>query len=238
MLAQLQSELQKLSNPQRAKSLQRFFKTGKGEYGEGDQFVGLTLPQIREVTKKYAGLKLPEIRELLHSKIHEHRALALIILKNKYRKADTKNKAIIYKCYLQNSRHINNWDLVDMSAPNIVGDFLINKSRQILDQLAKSNLLWDRRIAVLATFTFIKNNDFADSLRIAQILLNDKEDLMHKAVGWMLREIGKKDQKVLEKFLKQQAPNMPRTMLRYALEKLPEEKRQFYLKARKAQAIG
>jgi 3-methyladenine DNA glycosylase AlkD len=230
MLNQIKKDLQKLKNPQKAKILARFFKTGKGEYGEGDVFLGITVPQQRKVAKKYPDLTLKQLQNLLSSKIHEHRLTALFVLISKYRKADEKDKKEIFNFYLQNTKNINNWDLVDSSAPYILGDYLLEKNKTILYKLAKSNNLWERRIAIMATFEFIKNNRFQDTLKIAKILLKDKHDLIHKAAGWMLREVGKKDQPTEEQFLKKHYQQMPRTMLRYAIEKFPEKKRKFYLK--------
>jgi 3-methyladenine DNA glycosylase AlkD len=229
MLTSLIKELEELKNPEQAKNLQRFFKTGKGEYGEGDIFLGIKLPVQREIAKKYRDLNLTKIGELLKSKIHEHRLIALIILVDKYKKSSEKGKEEIFHFYLNNTKFINNWDLVDLSSHSIVGNFLLNKDKKILYTLSNSKNLWERRIAVISTFSFIKNNDFADSLALAEILLNDKHDLIFKAVGWMLREIGKKDEKVLENFLKFHYKKMPRTMLRYAIEKFPEERRKRYL---------
>jgi len=234
MLEQLRRDLEELSDKEQAKILQGFFKTGKGEYGEGDVFLGIKVPIQRKVAKKYFNLKLSEIQELLNSKIHDHRMVALFILVDKYKKAvkanDKKTQKQIFDFYLSNAKNINNWDLVDLSAPNIVGNFLIDKDRAILYKLARSDALWEKRIAVLATFVFIRNNDFKDSIDIAEILLNDKHDLIHKAVGWMLREIGKRDQAVLLNFLDKYSKTMPRTMLRYTIEKLDEGKRVHYMK--------
>ena len=232
MLSQLKKDLKKAGNKKQAKLLQRFFKTGKGEYGEGDVFLGIKVPVQREIAKKYYNLNLPKIQQLLESKIHEYRLVALIILKAKYKKADDNEKARIFNFYIKNTKKINNWDLVDISAPGIVGDFLLDKKRKILYDLAESRNLWEKRISIISTFAFIDNGEFDDSLRIARILLYDKHDLIHKACGWMLREIGKKDQKVEEKFLKQYYKKMPRTMLRYAIERFEEKKRLRYLKGR------
>ena len=235
MLNTFKKELGKLKNPEKAKKLGRYFKTGKGEYADGDNFLGIIVPEQRKVAKKY-DLSLDELQKLLSSKIHEYRLTALFILVDKYKKADEKLKKVIVDFYLRNTKNINNWDLVDLSAPNILGDFLSSKhfmqspdkDRNILYKLAKGHL-WEKRIAILATFAFIRKNDFSDSLKIAEILLKDKHDLIHKAVGWMLREIGKRNQDVEEKFLKKHYKHMPRTMLRYAIEKFSEKQRQFYL---------
>ena len=230
-LAELKLELQKAADPKQAKILQRFFKTGKGEYGEGDVFLGIKVPTQRQITKKFNELRLAEVEKLLNSKIHEQRLVALFILVDKYKKAGDDEKKKIYNLYLKNTKNINNWDLVDLSAPNIVGAYLIDRPRGVLYKLAKSKNLWERRIATLATFTFIRNNDFKDALKIAEALLKDEHDLIHKAVGWMLREIGKRNQEVEEKFLRKYYKQMPRTMLRYAIEKFKEDKRRFYLQA-------
>lgn len=226
-LENLRTDLQLLANPEKAKLLQRFFKTGKGEYGEGDIFLGVMVPEQRKVAKKYSHIGLDEIQNLLQSKIHEHRLTAIFILILKYK---TKRKEIV-DFYLDNLQVINNWDLVDLSAPKILGDYLSDKDRNILFQLARSNNLWEKRIAMLATAAFIRNNDFEDALNLSELLLNDSHDLIHKAVGWMLREIGKRDQKVEEKFLRKHYKTMPRTMLRYAIEKFDKDKREFYLKS-------
>ncbi len=229
MLDQIKRDLLRLSDPEKAKKLSGFFKTGKGQYGEGDIFLGIPVPEQRKVAKKYRDLPLSDIQELLSSKIHEHRLTALIILVSKYEKADDSGKKEIFSFYLKNTENINNWDLVDLSAPKIVGDYLFNKDTSILFKLAKSDNLWERRIAVLSTFTFIRNNDFEDALHISKLLLRDEHDLIHKAVGWMLREIGKRDQETEERFLNKHCMQMPRTMLRYAIEKFDKNKRKFYL---------
>ena len=229
MLEAIKKELQDLANEEQAKNLQRFFKTGKGEYGEGDIFLGIKVPIQREIAKKYSGLSLPKIQELLKSKTHEHRLTGLIILSNKYKESKEEEKANIFNFYLKNTKNINNWDLVDITAPNIVGHFLFDKKKNILYDLARSDDLWERRIAIVSTFDFIRKQEFQETLALSEILLDDKHDLIHKAVGWMLREIGKKDKAVLENFLKQHYKIMPRTMLRYAIEHFPEEKRKMYL---------
>ena len=226
-LKSLKTELQQLANPNQKEILQRFFKTAKGEYGEGDIFLGIKVPVLRKVAKKYPALSRTDIQTLLKSNIHEYRLIALVMLINQYNKANDKHK--IFEFYLKNTPYINNWDLVDISAPKIVGDYLLDKPRDILYQLAQSTNLWERRIAIIATMTFIKNQDFTDTLQLTEILLNDKHDLIHKAVGWMLREVGKQEQNVLEIFLNQHYQQMPRTMLRYAIEKFAETKRKFYL---------
>jgi len=229
MLEQIKAELNKLADKEKAKLLSRFFKTGKGEYGEGDLFLGIMVPNQRIVAGKFGDLSLPDLEKLLHGRYHEHRLTALFILVKKFKKAEEKLREKIIALYLKNYRYIDNWDLVDLSAPETLGAYLVDKDRKILYELANSDNLWKKRIAILATFKFIKNKDFTDSLKIAKILLKHKHDLIHKAVGWMLREIGKLDQTIEEKFLKEHCQKMPRTMLRYAIEKFPEEKRQYYL---------
>ncbi len=227
-IKELKKETLSKANPEKARILKTFFKTGKGEYGEGDSFLGITVPESRKIAIKYSHLSLSDINELLESKIHEERLVALLILVNNYKSSQEKEN--IFNFYLKNTKYINNWDLVDLSADKIVGDHLINKDKSILYNLAKSNNIWERRISIISTFHFIKNNQFDDTLKISKILLNDTHDLIHKAVGWMLREIGKRVQEVEEHFLKQHYKLMPRTMLRYAIEKFPEEKRNAYLK--------
>ena len=223
----LKKELRVKASSEKAKILQRFFKTAPGEYGEGDIFLGVVVPDIREVAKKYSNLELKKVIKLLHSKIHEERLTALLIMVDKFRSEDDKKK--IYNLYLKNIKHINSWDLVDLSADKIIGAYLLDKPKSILYKLARSKSVWERRIGIMATFNFIKNNKFKETLKIAKILLNDEHDLIHKAVGWMLREIGKRDLKAEERFLKENYKKMPRTMLRYAIEKFPEKKRKQYL---------
>ena len=232
MLNQLKKDLRKLANSKKGKDLSKFFKTGKGEYGEGDIFLGIAVPNQRKIAKKYATLSLGEIQDLLSSKIHEHRLTSLFILISKFENGNNKLKKEIFDFYLKNTKNINNWDLVDLSAPKILGAYIIDhlKEKKILYKLAKSKNLWEKRIAMLSTFAFIKNNEFDDTLKISKILLKDEHDLIHKAVGWMLREIGKKDQKTEEKFLKKHYKKMPRTMLRYAIEKFQKNKKEFYMK--------
>ena len=229
MLDEIKKDLSQFANSEKAKQLSRFFKTGKGQYGEGDLFLGITVPQQRKIAKKYIKLSLSNLQQLLNSRTHEHRLTALLILISKYQKGKNFKKEKIYDFYLKNTKNINNWDLVDLSAPKIIGDYFLNKDRTNLFKLARSENLWERRIAILSTFTFIKNHDFEDSLEISKLLLKDSQDLIHKAVGWMLREIGKIDQERLEDFLDNYGTEMPRTMLRYAIEKFDEQKRKFYL---------
>lgn len=231
-LDNLKSDLQGLADPEKAAILSRFFKTGKGQYGEGDIFLGIVVPNQRALAKKYEGLLLKDIRKLLSSEIHEHRLVALLILVDKFKKADETGREKIVGFYLKNTKHINNWDLVDLSAPNIPGEYLMDKDRTVLYRLARSKNIWERRISVMATFAFIKNRDFEDTLRISELLLKDNHDLIHKAVGWMLREVGKRDVKAEEDFLKEHYRLMPRTMLRYAVERFDETKKRFFLNRR------
>jgi 3-methyladenine DNA glycosylase AlkD len=226
---EIQRELRNLANKDKAKILQGFFKTGPGEYGEGDVFLGITVPVLRKLSKEYDGIPLSEAIRLLKSSLHEERLLALFLIIRAFTRGDELLKKKIYGLYLKNTRFINNWDLVDLSAPNIIGAYLLDKSRRPLYTLAKSRDLWKRRIAIMATFQFIKQNDFNDTLRISHLLLDDEHDLIHKAAGWMLREIGKRSLATEERFLKQRYKKMPRTMLRYAIERFPEAKRKKYL---------
>lgn len=220
------SETRQLSDPQKAKILSWFFKTGPGEYGEGDKFLGLTTPQTRNISQKYKELPLSEIRQLIKSPYHEERSIAIQILVHQF----PYHSQLIYDFYLKNTKYINNWDLVDISAPKIVGAYLLKKPRDILFKLVKSNNLWERRIAILSTFAFIYKGDPELTLRISKLLLSDKEDLIHKAVGWMLREVGKRcGEKYLTDFLDEYGKVMPRTTLRYAIERFSEEIRLKYL---------
>jgi 3-methyladenine DNA glycosylase AlkD len=228
-LTELKKEIKKAAKPADVVILQKFFKTGKGEYGEGDIFAGIKVPVLRAIAKNFCSLELNDIKELIASPIHEERMISLFILIQKFAKADDKLQETIFKLYLKNTKTINNWDLVDLSAPQIVGGYLTGKERTILYKLAVSKSLWERRISMIATFAFIKKGDFNDTIEIAKILLNDKHDLIQKAVGWMLREIGKRDMETEEEFLKEYCKVMPRTMLRYAVEKFPEDKRKFYM---------
>ncbi len=228
-LIRIKNKLKKSANPKQAEILSGFFKTGKGEYGEGDKFLGIKVPVLRQTVKDFYDMSLPDLRQLLNSEYHEHRLSALFILTRQYRTADKPEKYV--KFYLQNLKAVNNWDLVDLSAPQILGDWLINHDREILYRLAKSENLWEKRVAILATFAFIENNDYKDTLKIAKMLLHEDHDLLHKAVGWMLREVGKRDLAAEEEFLRNNDyRSMPRTLLRYAIEKFPEAKRQKYLK--------
>jgi 3-methyladenine DNA glycosylase AlkD len=235
---EIRSRMQLLGKPEYAKALRWFFKTGPGQYGEGDQFAGLKAPMIRKLAREYRALPLTEVECLLHTEIHEQRALALMILVLQADKADDKGRKAIFDLYLANAKWINNWDLVDLSAPQLVGVYLEHRSRKILYRLAGSKSLWRRRISILATFHFIRREDYGDTLSIAEMLLGDTEDLIHKAVGWMLREVGKRDLPVLESFLRKHYQIMPRTMLRYAIEKFSEKKRMAYLKGKMTSPDG
>ncbi len=227
---EISTNLKCLADPAIATHSQRFFKTGKGEYSEGDQFLGIRVPILRAQAKTFENTSLQEIQLLLKSPFHEERLCALLILVRQFNQGTPDVKTRIYTLYLNNTQHINNWDLVDSSAYHIVGPYLEDKDRDPLHQLARSDSLWERRIAIMATFHFIRNNQFDDALAISEQLLNDSEDLIHKAVGWMLREIGKRDLNTEEAFLKKHYQHMPRTMLRYAIEKFPEPSRKKYLK--------
>lgn len=231
-LKSLKKELKSKASSEKAKILKRFFKTGPGEYGEGDIFLGLKVGDSREIAKKYQNLSLKETEKLLHSKIHEERVVALLILIHKFQTDNKRLEEKVFKFYLKNTKYINNWDLVDLSAHKIIGEYLRDKSKAILYKLAKSKNIWERRIAIMSTFQFIKNNEFKETLKISKLLLKDEHDLIHKAVGWGLREVGKKSLVVEEKFLKTHYKKMPRTMLRYAIERFPEKRRQAYLKGK------
>ncbi len=229
MLSEIQRELRALANPKKAKDVARFFKTGPGEYGEGDVFLGLTVPQIRKIANKHQSLPLSELLKLLKSNFHEERLTALVMMVSLYRKSDELQREKIFQQYLKNRKHINNWDLVDTSVAGIVGSHLHRKSKKLLYELVKSKTLWDRRLAIVATHYFIRQGKVAETMKLAKHLLNDSEDLMHKATGWMLREAGKKDLKALHLFLQANAHRMPRTMLRYSIEKLNPKERQKYM---------
>jgi 3-methyladenine DNA glycosylase AlkD len=231
-LSQIRTELHRHAYPARAALMQEFFQTGPGGYGEGDRFLGLTVPQVREVVKLSAGASFKTVSSLLKSPIHEERLTALLIWVRQFAKGDEAQRGAIYQGYLAHARWINNWDLVDASARDIVGVWLADKDRAVLYRLVESPSLWERRIAVVATFHFIREGGFADILALCERLLKDEEDLIHKATGWMLREVGKRDQAVMEGFLIQHQRVMPRTMLRYAIEKLPEARRQAYLQGK------
>ena len=228
----IQAKLRGLAKKENAEVAQRFFKTGPGEYGEGDKFLGIRVPVLRKLAKEYQAISVGEAEKLLKSPIHEERLLALFILIRIYSKGVEFVKKRIYDFYLNNTKFINNWDLVDASAEHIVGHFLLDKRKDPLFRLAKSKNLWERRISIMATFCFIKCQKYSDTLEISEVLLHDKEDLIHKAVGWMLREVGKRNLPLEEEFLKAHYKDMPRTMLRYAIERFPESKRQLYLKGK------
>jgi len=229
-LSEIKKEIMKNANPQKAALLQRFFKTGPGEYGEGDIFLGIMVPVQRSIAKKYKELSLKDLKELLSSDKHEERLIALLILVEQFKKGDEQKKEDIFTFYHLYRKRINNWDLVDLTAHIISGSYLMHKDKTILYKLTDSKNIWDRRIAVISTFYFIKNNVFNDALCIAEKLLYDQHDLIQKAVGWMLREIGNRDINTEEGFLEKHYKEMPRTMLRYAIEKFPEKKRLAYLK--------
>ena len=230
MSSHVQADLEKASDPDQAKKLQGFFKTGSGEYGEGDIFLGVRVPEQRRIAKKHRDISLEETIELLQSSIHEHRLTSLFILVDKFSKGDEETREKIVELYLANTRFVNNWDLVDSSAHKILGEWLLDKPRDILYQLAESEMLWERRISMISTFPFIRKGDLVDAVALAKRLLHDEHDLIHKASGWMLREVGKKDIDLLYSFLDKYSVEMPRTMLRYSIEKLPEEQRKHYLK--------
>jgi 3-methyladenine DNA glycosylase AlkD len=226
---QVQAILKDLADPDIAAHSQRFFKTGKGEYGEGDRFLGIRVPVLRKQARKFKALPLEEVERLLISPFHEARLLALLMLVDTYAKGTAETQKQIYALYLGRTAFINNWDLVDTSAPAIVGGYLLERDKGPLYELARSTSLWERRIAIMATLTFIRRNRFDDTLAIAEQLLGDDADLVHKAVGWMLREVGNRDAAVEKHFLRSHYHAMPRTMLRYAIEKFPADERKRYL---------
>lgn len=229
-IAAARKALKALANPAKARDLQRFFKTGPGEYAEGDQFIGVAVPNTRKVVRLYQALPIDDLPILLESRIHEERLLGLLILVRSYQRGDHAQKEQIYKIYTGHFEWINNWDLVDVTAEHISGAHLFERDRRPLYRWAKSDHLWTRRISIMSTFYYIKRDDFDDTLRLAKLLLMDPHDLMHKATGWMLREVGNRDRPVEEQFLRHHYRQMPRTMLRYAIEKFPESLRQAYLK--------
>jgi 3-methyladenine DNA glycosylase AlkD len=228
--AEIQRELESLGDPRHAAILLRFFKTGPGEYGEGDRFRGIRVPVLRKMARKYRHLSLAEAGRLVQSAFHEDRLLALLILIHHYYQGDAPVRDAIHCLYLKHRSFVNNWDLVDASAPHLVGHYLRDRNTDPLTRLAGSRVVWERRMAIIATFHFIKQDDHDETLRVARLLLGDPEDLIHKAVGWMLREVGKRDVTVAEAFLQAHYRQMPRTMLRYAIERFPEARRQAYLK--------
>jgi len=227
--AAITRDLRRQADPEDAKFLQRLFKTGPGEYGEGDVFLGIRVPTTRKFVAQYRGSDLTEIGKLLQSRFHEARLLALLILVYRFRRGDARTRRDVYALYQSHLKWVNNWDLVDGSAEHIVGGHLVNRSRRPLYQLARSPNVWRRRIAIMATFHFIRQGEFGETLDLADMLLNDEHDLIHKAAGWMLREVGKRNRKVEEAFLEQHYRTMPRTMLRYAIERFPEQRRKAYL---------
>ena len=229
-VSDIKNEMRKLANKEIAEHSQRFFKTGKGQYGEGDIFLGIRVPVLRKIAKKFRRISLAEVSKLLESKFHEERLLSILMLVNLFKSGDEDDQELIYELYLDKTKFINNWDIVDISAGNIVGAFLFEKDKAPLYRLVFSENLWERRIAIVATFYFIRNDEFDDTLKIAEILFTDKEDLIHKAVGWMLREVGKRVIEIEEEFLEEHYLKMPRTMLRYAIERFPETRRKMYLK--------
>jgi 3-methyladenine DNA glycosylase AlkD len=228
-LAGIRADLRELADPAGAMHSLRFFKTGPGEYGEGDKFLGLTVPEMRTIARKYRTLDDDAALELLASPWHEERLVALLLLVQGYKRGDERRRRKIHRAYLANTRWINNWDLVDLSAEHVVGPHLEAEEIELLERLARSRSLWERRIAIISTFHFIRRNEFRPTLKMATMLLNDPHDLIHKAVGWMLREVGKRDRKVLDTFLRKHYRTMPRTMLRYAIERHPETIRKRYL---------
>ena len=231
MTTDIQTELRLLANPDIAEHSLRFFKSGKGEYGEGDKFLGIRVPALRAKAREHKDMPVSEILQVLCSAYHEERLLALILLVTRFEKSSEKERARIYKSYLANTRYINGWDLVDSSAHKIVGKHLLDKDRQDLMTLAASSSLWERRISIIATFCFIKHDQYDDTLNICRQLLQDDHDLIHKATGWMLREVGNRNRRVEEEFLHEHCREMPRTMLRYAIEKFDAEDRKHYLRA-------
>lgn len=234
----VKKELKKASNKEKVAVYQRFFKTGKGEYGEGDRFIGVTVPAQRIIAKKYQTLLLAEISHLLASPVHEHRLTGLLILVYRFAQAPEGDRQAIFEFYLAQIARINNWDLVDVTAPPIVGEYLVGRDWSVLKRIAASDSLWERRIAILSTFAFIRRGRHQECFELAKILMHDRHDLMHKAVGWMLREVGKRcDERLLCDFLDQHAISMPRTMLRYAIERLPESLRQHYLTQPKGESF-
>jgi 3-methyladenine DNA glycosylase AlkD len=237
-LATARKRLRELRNPKDAEFLQRFFRTGPGEYGAGDKFLGIRVPATRQIAREFHDLPIDEIAALLREKWHEARLLAVILLSNRYAKSSPAEREKIFNLYVSNARRVNNWDLVDASAANVVGAHLETRKRGLLDKLARSKNLWERRIAIVSTFRFIRKDDFDDTLRISRALMRDEHDLIHKAVGWMLREVGKRDESVLEQFLEAHAHEMPRTMLRYAIERMTPEKKRRFMAAKQERAAG
>ena len=237
-LADVEHALHDLANRRDAEILQRFFKTGPGEYGEGDRFLGIRVPVLRGLARRYRLLGVEHVLTMLRSPWHEQRLLALLLLVEQYRRGTDAERERIYQAYLANTGYINNWDLVDASAEHIVGPHLEPRKMRVLEELARADSVWERRIAMMATFHWIKQREFRPALRIAELLLTDSHDLIHKAVGWMLREIGKRDRRTEERFLDKYHRTMPRTMLRYAIERFPESRRRQYLKGKPRRRLG
>lgn len=223
------NELRSIANPEKAAFLQRFFKTGKGQYAEGDVFLGIVNPLTRNVAKANKQTPLPELQKLIESPYHEARLAALVIVTEQFKKASSEKRKELFDFYLRNTAHINNWDLVDVTCPHVVGLYLLDKDRSVLYELAKSPMLWEQRIAMVSTAAFIRRKEYDDALAIAEMLLPHTHDLIHKAVGWMLREVGKRDKDTLTGFLERHAPHMPRTALRYAIEHFPPEERKYFM---------
>ncbi|MDA0990829.1 MAG: DNA alkylation repair protein [Verrucomicrobia bacterium] len=224
------NRVRRAGSADRADQARRYFKTGPGEYGEGDVFVGVRMPELRKLSRDYRETAEAAVVDLLASEIHEVRLLALLIMVQQARRGDPQEQARLYRLYLKHKGRVNNWDLVDLSAEHLVGGYLLTRSRDPLHKLSASRSLWDRRIAMLATFHFIKRDDFTTTMILAERYIGDPEDLMHKATGWMLREVGRRDRRLLENFLKQHLSDLPRTLLRYAIEHFPESRRQQYLR--------
>lgn len=224
------SEILSMANPEKATFLQRFFKTGPGQYAEGDVFLGLVVPLTRSIAKANKQTPLSELQLLMESEYHEARLCALLIVMEQFKKASQTERKALFDFYIKNASRINNWDLVDVTCPHVVGVYLLDKDRSLLYELAESDNLWEQRIAMVSTVTFIRSREYADTLALAERLMTHTHDLMHKAVGWMLREVGKKDRATLTDFLEQYATQLPRTALRYAIEHYPEEQRQYFLK--------
>ena len=231
MLLNLQKDVKKLENKKKAKVLAGFFKTGEGEYGYGDIFLGIPVPESRKIALKYRDLGFEDILQLLRSEIHEERLIALLILVHQFQHDEMLQRRI-YEFYLKNIKFVNNWDLVDSSADKIIGAYLSDKPKTVIYKLAKSSNLWERRIAMISTYYFIKNKEFEDALGVAEVLISDENDLIQKAVGWMLREVGNRDLALEKKFLKNNHKIMGRTALRYAIEKFPESERKIYLEGK------
>jgi 3-methyladenine DNA glycosylase AlkD len=228
--AEVLARLQQLGDAEDARFLQGYFRTGPGEYGEGDRFLGIRVPVLRTLVREHRGMPLEQVAELLRSPWHEARLLAVLLLADAYGRGDAQAREAVYRLYLDSTRWINNWDLVDSSAPHVVGAHLEGRDRGVLEELARSESLWERRIAILATQHFIRRGDFGTTLRIAELLVHDGHDLIHKALGWMLREVANRDRATAEAFLRRHLAGMPRTMLRYAIEKFPPDLRQRYLR--------